>query len=236
MLFFKADALRNLDGVPIMKAEKNSDPVAQPGDQAEWLSALVDGEAKESEFDALFDAAGAGADLHARWHCYQLMGDAMRQAEPPMGLREPHVFLSAVMTGLPSVRPDASQLAAGASTVHVRAPAANDAVMRWKVVASVASVAAVVAVSWSAMSGAPGANGPVQSLGGAQLVQAVPQAPVPLAVVSQPVVVNTEQGTLIRDERLEKLMAEHRQFGGASALQMPAGFLRNATYETAPQR
>jgi sigma-E factor negative regulatory protein RseA len=26
-------------------------------------------------------------------------------------------------------------------------------------------------------------------------------------------------------------MAAHRQFGGASALQMPAGFLRNATFE-----
>jgi len=40
---------------------------------------------------------------------------------------------------------------------------------------------------------------------------------------------------MLRDPQLEELMAAHRQYGGVSALQMPAGFLRNATYET-PQR
>jgi sigma-E factor negative regulatory protein RseA len=45
------------------------------------------------------------------------------------------------------------------------------------------------------------------------------------------VVVNTPQGAVIRDTQLEALMAEHRQHGGMSALQMPAGFLRNATYD-----
>jgi sigma-E factor negative regulatory protein RseA len=44
--------------------------------------------------------------------------------------------------------------------------------------------------------------------------------------------VNTNQGVLIRDAELEALMAEHRQHGGVSVLQMPAGFLRNATYDT----
>jgi sigma-E factor negative regulatory protein RseA len=50
-------------------------------------------------------------------------------------------------------------------------------------------------------------------------------------VGAEPVVVNTSQGVLIRDAQLEALMAEHRQFGGVSALQMPAGFLRNATHD-----
>jgi sigma-E factor negative regulatory protein RseA len=50
------------------------------------------------------------------------------------------------------------------------------------------------------------------------------------------VAVSTGQGILIRDARLEQMLAEHRQYGGMSALQMPAGFLRNATYDTAPQR
>ena len=35
------------------------------------------------------------------------------------------------------------------------------------------------------------------------------------------------------DEVLEALLAEHRQHGGMSALQMPSGFIRNATYEAA---
>jgi sigma-E factor negative regulatory protein RseA len=41
--------------------------------------------------------------------------------------------------------------------------------------------------------------------------------------------------TMLRDPRLDELLAAHKQYGGASALQMPAGFLRNATFE-APQR
>jgi sigma-E factor negative regulatory protein RseA len=36
---------------------------------------------------------------------------------------------------------------------------------------------------------------------------------------------------LIRDPRLDAFLAAHEQFGGTSALQMPAGFFRNATFE-----
>jgi sigma-E factor negative regulatory protein RseA len=36
---------------------------------------------------------------------------------------------------------------------------------------------------------------------------------------------------MIRDPQLDALLAAHRQFGGTSALQMPTGFLRNATFE-----
>ena len=35
---------------------------------------------------------------------------------------------------------------------------------------------------------------------------------------------------MLRDPRLDELLAAHRQLGGA-ALQMPSGFLRNATFE-----
>ena len=40
------------------------------------------------------------------------------------------------------------------------------------------------------------------------------------------------QQVMIRDPRLDELLAAHKQFGSTSALQMPAGFLRNATFET----
>ena len=36
---------------------------------------------------------------------------------------------------------------------------------------------------------------------------------------------------MLRDPRLDELLAAHRQFGGASALPTSAGFLRNATFE-----
>ena len=37
---------------------------------------------------------------------------------------------------------------------------------------------------------------------------------------------------MLRDPRLDELLAAHKQFGSTTALQMPAGFLRNATFET----
>jgi sigma-E factor negative regulatory protein RseA len=36
---------------------------------------------------------------------------------------------------------------------------------------------------------------------------------------------------MIRDARLDQLLAAHRQFGSATALQTSGGFLRNATFE-----
>jgi sigma-E factor negative regulatory protein RseA len=38
---------------------------------------------------------------------------------------------------------------------------------------------------------------------------------------------------MMRDPRLDALLAAHKQFGATSALQTPAGFLRNATFEGA---
>jgi sigma-E factor negative regulatory protein RseA len=55
----------------------------------------------------------------------------------------------------------------------------------------------------------------------------------PAPAVFQAVV--TERGVMLRDPQIEEFMAAHRQHGSLSALQMPAGFLRNATYDV-PQR
>jgi sigma-E factor negative regulatory protein RseA len=49
-----------------------------------------------------------------------------------------------------------------------------------------------------------------------------------LAMSSEPLV-------MLRDPQLDAFLAAHRQFGGASALQTPAGFLRNANFEEDPR-
>jgi len=121
--------------------------------------------------------------------------------------------------------------------------AANAASFRWKMVAGFASMAAVVAIGWNLVGASggmsplsqqialvsvptPSASGsPVQPV---QLVGAIVSAPVTQTVAQA----NGEpQQIMIRDRRLDELMAAHKQFGGTSALQMPAGFLRNATFE-----
>ena len=43
---------------------------------------------------------------------------------------------------------------------------------------------------------------------------------------------NEGQQVMIRDPRLDELLAAHNQFGSTSALQMPAGFLRNDNFST----
>jgi len=103
--------------------------------------------------------------------------------------------------------------------------AANDSVFRWKMVAGLASFTAVLGISWGVVGGAGQGDGAV--------VAAVPAAVAPLAVVADgtPVLASTPQGQVLRDARLQELMQTHRQSGGVSALQAPAGFLRTATFD-----
>ena len=217
-----------------MNAAQQNTEVDPDGASAEWLSALVDGEATMAELDALLGSNVESTGLHDRWHHYHVTGEVLRGNLSLSSVRSSQDFLAGVMAGLPKAAPMPSMLEKISSVAHVRAPAANDAAFRWKLLAGAASVAAVMAVSWSVLRTSPGAvdDGTVA---GAQLAAVEPVVQSPLAV-SEPVAVKTEQGTLIRDARLEQLLAEHRQFGGASALQTPAGFLRNATYESASKR
>ena len=200
-------------------------------DRSDALSALVDGEIDAAQIDALLRAQGEQPDrLLATWHSYQVIGEVLRGSAPAAALMPPPDFLAGVRSRLrtePKLPEPVSELA------QLRAPAANDAVFRWKLLAGVASLTTVLAVSWSVLGGAPSAAGGA----GPQLVLLTP-APVPVTthVGPAPVLVTTERGTVVRDARLEELMAEHRQHGGVSALQMPAGFLRDATYDAAPKR
>lgn len=198
------------------------------------LSALADGELGASEFDALLDSLDTSS--LPNWHAYQVIGDVLRGQGDPAGTRPAAEFLAAVRIGLDghdthmNVAPRAVFETPGPVSGQIRQEAANDALFRWKMVAGFASLAAVMAVSWGVVSGS-GSSGAA----GAQLAS---NAPVPVATVSAPAVsapvtANTGQGVVIRDAQLEALLAEHRQHGGMSALQMPSGFIRNATYEAA---
>ena len=197
------------------------------------LSALADGESTELECDVLLRNAVDAQQLHLQWLSYQIIGQVLSGSPVEGSARSSQDFLKGVVAGLPSEVIRDLPLAPVVPQLHVRAGAANDPVMRWKWVAGVASLAAVMAVSWAVLRDAP--SGPA-SLSGPVLAsnEAAPVARVEPAASA--VVVNTAQGTLIRDARLEQLLAEHRQYGSMSALQMPAGFLRSATHEAAERR
>jgi sigma-E factor negative regulatory protein RseA len=191
----------------------------------ERISALADGQLQGQAFALAVEAACADPQARATWHAYHVVGDVLRSRELALGAPAPDFVarlsarLAQEQPGVPADRP-----LLGIPLAQPALPAAaNDGTFRWKLVAGVASVAAVAAVGWSVLGTAgPSANPP-------QLASASKQAP---AVAEATVLARTPAGAvMIRDPRLDELLAAHRQFGGASALQMPAGFLRNATFE-----
>ena len=106
--------------------------------------------------------------------------------------------------------------------------AANNDVFRWKMVAGFASLAAVATIGWNAYTGLMSpATQPGMQLAAGPVAGAV--------AVNLPLQASNGQPMMIRDPRLDELLAAHKQYGSTSALQMPAGFLRNATFE-APAR
>lgn len=202
------------------------------------LSALVDGEIDTEQLDALFTSKDDAAEVLANWHSYQVIGSALRgDRSAAFTAQPPGDFLAAVRGRLAAEA--APFVAPMPPVIPARAVAANDSVFRWQMVAGVASLAAVIAVSWTVLSGAPsnaGGSGPQLAAAPAATVTvetATPRAAASGSVPSTALVVNTGQGPLIRDARLEELLAEHRQNGGMSALQMPTGFIRSATYDAA---
>jgi sigma-E factor negative regulatory protein RseA len=189
------------------------------------LSALMDGEMTHGDMDCLLESDIA--ELTEFGQTCELIGDALRGASVAPRLSGT-AFSAAMMARLQEAPREAPQVVVrqvGAG----RAVPANDALFRWKMVAGLASLTAVFAVSWGVIGGAwevPAAGPQLAAVG----------APAPVSEPAQAVVVQTTQGQVLRDPRLEQLLAEHRQFGGMSALQAPAGFLRNATYDSSPQR
>ena len=66
-------------------------------------------------------------------------------------------------------------------------------------------------------------------MGGSLAPQGAQFASLP-AGVSTPVVVATDEGGVLRDPRLDALMASHQQHASRASLQTPAEFLRNASF------
>jgi sigma-E factor negative regulatory protein RseA len=209
----------------------NEDP-RQREQERERLSALADGELQGGEFAQAVGFAG-GDDGRAAWALYHLVGDVLRS--PELACHGRPDLLAAVCEQIAKEPLPALQPVPVVQVAQPEVPAANGSVFRWKMVAGFASLAAVSAIGWNAAtnlratdtSGAPGAQ-----------IAAAPAAQAP-----SPIVATAVEGLpgqpgpqiMLRDPRLDELLAAHQQFGSTSALQMPAGFLRNATFEAPPR-
>jgi sigma-E factor negative regulatory protein RseA len=205
----------------------------------EQISALADGQLHGDAFADAIACTGDDEGL-ATWQIYHLVGDVLRSSELARA-DSGNVLLSRLREQMAQEAPVRSPAALAPEpalgvVAQARLPAANASVFRWKMVAGVASLAAVAAIGWSSvgmLQGGRGVSGAQMASVGAPVIQA---APAPQGVM-QPgsmiaVAENEGQQVMIRDPRLDELLAAHKQFGSTSALQMPAGFLRNATFAT----
>lgn len=196
-------------------------------DPNEMISALADGRLQGEAFGRAVQAVCSDPAAQATWHAYHVIGDVLRSRE--LGAATPaQAFLDKLSARLANEQ--ALPVVAMADLGTGRREAANDATFRWKLVAGLASLAAVTAVGWSVLATtAPAVPGAQPQL--ALAPQSVPASgSAPMTVMAR-----SDSGVMIRDPKLDELLAAHRQLAGASALQMPAGFLRNATFE-GPER
>lgn len=201
--------------------------------QREQLSALVDGQLDGEEWAQALQFASED-DGRSSWHLYHLVGDVLRSPELAHHAADNGEFLHRLQHRLAQEPLVGRPLQEGLETaVAPPAPlrqAANAPVFHWKMLAGLASVAVVAVVGWNSWGSLQGGT----PAGGVQLAAAPSAAPVQ-APPTVALAANQAPQVMLRDPRLDELLAAHKQFGATSALQMPAGFLRNATFE-APAR
>jgi sigma-E factor negative regulatory protein RseA len=215
----------------------------------EVLSALADGEGDRESAAAVTALWREDGQLRARWHGYQLIGDAMRSDELAGRGCDADFFRSfrerlerepVVLAPQYSAEPPPP----------LRAPAsAGSRARRWATPAAMAAgfvmVAGAVLVTRAP---APGLDQQIarQDPLPASTASAVPAALAPSAVSpGQVVAANATPpaarapdaavpfpGVLLRDPRMQQYFAAHQQFGGSTALGLPSAFLRNATFDT----
>lgn len=202
----------------------------------EQVSALADGQLHGDEFAQAVDGLAQSQDARQTWHAYHVVGDVLRSGQSIDSARDA-AFLARLKLGLQQNAPQAPLESAtyliasyamntgSRGQFGINSESANDSRFRWRLLAGVASLAVVSVMGWQTVNYWNDQNG------APQLAQASVQ-PRSLATLGDQVTTGAPQ-VMLRDPQLDALLAAHRQFGGTSALQMPAGFLRNATFDGA---
>ena len=189
------------------------------------ISDLADGLLRGSAFADAMSLLDSSSQARAYWHGLHVVGDVLRgeASSNASNTAKDMAFLDTFRANLAKESPlktVAQVNAVNDANVRAAVPTANDSFFNWKWVGGLSAAAAVVAFSWNLVSNTATSPGGV----GAQLAQSAPQA--------EPVVTQTSAGAMLRNPQLDALIAAHNQAGGSSALQMPSGFLRSATFTT----
>lgn len=214
---------------------------------AERVSALVDGQLQGDEFvQALADLEVSGV-ARAQWDIYHVLGDVLRSNQVSARAHDAD-FVHRLRRRLKEnpielVAVDAAPIHAGEKK-YLKSVSANHS--SWRRLAGFAAVALMGVLAWQGLHwGTLSDSAAVPQLAQqnattpAQAALAVTMAQPDTRIAGQALVqadgssamvMVPDAQIMIRDPQLDALLAAHRQFGGASALQTPAGFLRNATF------
>lgn len=199
--------------------------------QRERVSALADGQLDGAQTAQVVSWLASSQDARVAWHSYHVVGDVLRCSDLGDCGRDQAFVLRLRERLARSQQPDTAEAGdAVAQTLPMAEPlvvaseqglaSANDAVVRWKWLTAAASLMVMAVLGWhlgAINTAATGGLAQAPAVGG--------------AVMAQAAVPELEPAVMLRNPRLDELLAAHRQFAGTSALQMPAGFLRNAAFE-----
>jgi sigma-E factor negative regulatory protein RseA len=199
------------------------------------LSALADGALDDAALLQTVAAWRHDAGLRESWHAYQLIGDALRSEDLVQVPAHDEAFLQRLRGRLA----DEPVVLAPQRPVGVTVPQVQAGVTRRR--SRTAPVA--VAASFFAVAGVLVASRFGQSDPSSALVTAQASNPVRLqtltatspASASEALFEVPADGKLIRDVRLDRYLAAHKQYGGSSAVSVPGVVLRSAA-TVAPDR
>jgi sigma-E factor negative regulatory protein RseA len=191
----------------------SGDPLHPRNDRQDedWaaLSSMADGEAGLDAQERCLALWAERADARARWRDYQLIGDVLRSGELARERGHDAAFLTALR----------DRLAHEPALLRPAAPAARRG--RWAT--PLAAAAGVAAVAGVIVMLRPVARPDVAISARLEAQPVVASAP----EATQPQLQQPVNGKLIRDARLERYFAAHRQSGTGAALQMPGGVVRS---------
>lgn len=195
----------------------------EPERKAELASALADGELRGAELAQAVTVVATDEEARAQWHAYHLVGDVLRMGtSAAMGAPDP-AFAARLRQ---RIQQDTLRDVPGQARAMPENPSANDSLWRWKLAAGLGMAASVAVLGWHLA-------GPMFTSRDA-IQMAAGTGDAGLVMAASPVSGQAGRdgaAVMIRDPRLDQLIAAHQQLGGASALQMPAGFVRNATFQ-----
>jgi sigma-E factor negative regulatory protein RseA len=188
--------------------------------QKEQISDFADGQLRGDAFADVLALLQSSSTARAAWHGLHVAGDALRgEAIHTMAQNGKDIaFFDTFRANL--AQEPLLQSCQQASELRLTVPVANDPVFNWKWVSGLSAAAAVVALSWNLVS----TTATAPNVSGAQFAQS--------AVQAAPTATQTSAGVMLRNPQLDALIAAHNQVGGSSALQMPSGFLRSATFNS----